>query len=101
MCGIAGIAGNVTRSQLQALAEAMAHRGPDGEGIFIDPGAGIGLAHRRLAIIDPTSAASQPMESCDGRYQVVFNGEIYNFHEVAAELRQVDQALKGDRLWML
>ena len=88
MCGIAGVLGLVSRSQLQALAAAMAHRGPDGEGFFIDAVAGVGLVHRKLAIIDPTSAASQPMESCDGRYQVVFNGEIYNFHELAAELKQ-------------
>jgi asparagine synthase (glutamine-hydrolysing) len=78
----------VSQDALSAMAASMAHRGPDGEGFFVDPQARIGLAHRRLAIIDPTSAAAQPMPSCGGRYQVVFNGEIYNFRELARELTE-------------
>ncbi|MGJ0507156.1 MAG: asparagine synthase (glutamine-hydrolyzing) [Methylocystis sp.] len=86
MCGIAGFAGSMSMDALRGMAARISHRGPDGEGYFFDPAAGVGLAHRRLAIIDPTSAAAQPMSSCSGRYQVVFNGEIYNFRELAKEL---------------
>jgi len=86
MCGLAGIFGRVDGAALRDLSRRLAHRGPDGDGIFIDADAGIGLAHRRLAIIDPTASAAQPMASAGGRYQVVFNGEIYNFKELAAEL---------------
>jgi asparagine synthase (glutamine-hydrolysing) len=86
MCGIAGFLGAHSPLLLQELAAALSHRGPDGEGLWHDSQAGIGLAHRRLAIIDPTDAASQPMQSCNGRYRVVFNGEIYNFRLLAAEL---------------
>ncbi|HZV20198.1 MAG TPA: asparagine synthase (glutamine-hydrolyzing), partial [Hyphomicrobiales bacterium] len=86
MCAIAGYLGLGSPGNLEAMAAAMAHRGPDGEGFFSDPSAAIGLAHRRLSIIDPTAAAAQPMVSCGGRYRVVFNGEIYNFREIAREL---------------
>lgn len=86
MCGIAGYYGNQSPLLLREMAALIAHRGPDGEGIWHDGDANIGLAHRRLAIIDPTQAASQPMTSCDGRYRVVFNGEIYNFRALAEEL---------------
>lgn len=96
MCGIAGMLGAPSRRDLEALAAALAHRGPDGEGIFHDPGAGIGLVHRRLAIIDPTAAAAQPMASCGGRYTIVFNGEIYNYRALAAELAGQGYALNKD-----
>jgi asparagine synthase (glutamine-hydrolysing) len=79
MCGIAGYFGCERPDLLGDMARALSHRGPDGEGIWHDSEAGVGLAHRRLAIIDTSSAAAQPMESCNGRYRVVFNGEIYNF----------------------
>lgn len=87
MCGIAGLLGQPSPERLRAMADAIAHRGPDGSGIWCDAEAGIGLAHRRLAIIDLSDAASQPMAAVEGRYQVVFNGEIYNFKELAAGLR--------------
>lgn len=86
MCGIAGYFGMYDRALLSEMAARIAHRGPDGEGLWADEPARVGMAHRRLAIIDPTAAANQPMESCEGRYQVVFNGEIYNFRELAADL---------------
>lgn len=87
MCGIAGFLGRGGDAELSAMASAIAHRGPDGEGYFVDAQSGLGLAHRRLAIIDLSSAAAQPMASCEGRYRVVFNGEIYNFRNLATELR--------------
>ncbi len=86
MCGIAGFLGEHSQSLLQDMADALSHRGPDGGGIWHRPEAGIGLAHRRLAIIDPTDAASQPMQSCGGRYCVIFNGEIYNFRDLAQDV---------------
>jgi asparagine synthase (glutamine-hydrolysing) len=87
MCGIAGLWHAVhgipaDRGSLDALAAGMAdalrHRGPDDGGVWSDAGAGVALAHRRLAVIDVTAAGHQPMHSPAGRYTIVFNGEIYN-----------------------
>jgi asparagine synthase (glutamine-hydrolysing) len=88
MCGIAGFVGPWSESLLGAMNTALRHRGPDGEGIFHDPAAGIGLAHRRLAIIDLSEAAAQPMASADGRYQITYNGEIYNYRALRDELER-------------
>jgi asparagine synthase (glutamine-hydrolysing) len=89
MCGIAGIfhpqvPKPVDPARIEAMTEALAHRGPDGSGLWTAPG--IGLGHRRLAIIDLSDAAAQPMLAEDGRVAVSFNGEIYNFREVRADL---------------
>ncbi|HEX3098260.1 MAG TPA: hypothetical protein VHQ02_11105, partial [Usitatibacter sp.] len=92
MCGIAGIvayresAPRVDRAELLAVRESMAVRGPDGSGLWTSPDERTGLAHRRLAIIDPTEAASQPMANADGRLHITFNGEIYNYRELRAGL---------------
>jgi asparagine synthase (glutamine-hydrolysing) len=69
-----------------ALSAALAHRGPDGEGTLTDRG--LVLVHRRLAIIDPTPAGRQPMTTPDGRYSIVYNGEIYNYRELRLELER-------------
>jgi asparagine synthase (glutamine-hydrolysing) len=88
MCGIAGLIGKVDsnsrRLAVQAMTNAMAQRGPDGEGIHAWSDATLG--HRRLAIIDLSEAGHQPMLTEDGKIGVVFNGEIYNFHELRREL---------------
>ncbi|MDQ4087394.1 MAG: amidotransferase 1, exosortase A system-associated [Pseudomonadota bacterium] len=89
MCGIAGIFHSdvpkpVDPARVEAMTEALAHRGPDGSGIWTAPG--IGLGHRRLSIIDLSDAAAQPMLTPDRRVALSFNGEIYNFREVRAEL---------------
>ena len=88
MCGIAGIFNTtgepVSPVILRKMTDAIAHRGPDGEGFYID--SFIGLGHRRLAIIDLSPAGHQPMVSKDGQYILSYNGEIYNFQELRVEL---------------
>ncbi len=90
MCGIAGFTrffdptGDV--SSLLRMGERIAHRGPDAHGEYLDDG--IGLCHRRLSIIDLSTAGNQPMFSEDGNLVIVFNGEIYNFQELRKELEQ-------------
>ena len=90
MCGIAGFLGPWPVSLAEAMIGAERHRGPDGEGCWSDDaandGAAIALGHVRLSIIDLTDAAAQPMMSADGRYVIVFNGEIYNYRSLRAEL---------------
>ena len=90
MCGIAGIINvapeQIDSSHLAGLATALAHRGPDGEGIWISNDGAAGLAHRRLAILDTSEGGHQPMHSADANFTIVFNGEIYNFLELRAEL---------------
>lgn len=91
MCGIAGILNfdnkPVAQSQLQAMTDVLSHRGPDGEGHFVD--GALGLGHRRLAIIDLTPAGHQPMQTSDGRYVLTYNGELYNFKELRVELESL------------
>jgi len=89
MCGIAGIyhlatAKPVDPARVERMCDALAHRGPDGSGVWTAPG--VGLGHRRLSIID-LAGSPQPMASSDGRAMLVFNGEIYNYRELRAELR--------------
>ena len=102
MCGMTGfwdLKGCSEESQLRGLAEHMAtfleSRGPDGEGVWIDPTHGIALAHRRLAIIDLTPTGHQPMKSPSGRYVMTYVGEVYNFPELRADLIQKGAAFKG------
>ena len=92
MCGIAGMicTGHETEEQLTAtgerMAETLAHRGPDSQGIWCDAASGMVLAHRRLAILDISPAGNQPMVSEHGTYVVSFNGEIFNARELQQEL---------------
>lgn len=92
MCGFAGIlsASNApTESMLRCMSSAIRHRGPDGEGVWLDQDAGIGLSHARLAIVDLSPAGHQPMTSHSGRYVIAFNGEIYNHLEIRSELETI------------
>jgi asparagine synthase (glutamine-hydrolysing) len=86
MCGISGVLSlsgrPVERSDVAIMNQNLSHRGPDGEGIWISQDRDCVLGHRRLAIIDTDSRSNQPMPSPDGRYIIVFNGEIYNFVEI-------------------
>lgn len=87
MCGIAGIVGRgagLRQGLAAAMCERIAHRGPDGEGLWAEGDAA--LAHRRLAILDLSPAGAQPMASACGRFVIVFNGEIYNYLELRHEL---------------
>ena len=70
------------------MAHTLHHRGPDDSGVWIDENSGLTLAHRRLAVIDRSSAGHQPMESTCGRYAITYNGEIYNHTEIRAQLDQ-------------
>ena len=88
MCGIAGLyypglPKPIEPARLAAMTNALAHRGPDGSGIWTAPG--VGLGHRRLSIID-VAGSSQPMATPGETHVVVFNGEIYNYQEIRAEL---------------
>ena len=86
MCGIAGfVSKKFTEQQLQQMTRRIGHRGPDAEGFFYDAGCGTGLGHRRLSILDLSEAANQPFFSQDGRYVMIYNGEVYNYKEVAVK----------------
>lgn len=103
MCGISGflyLSGILPNADgagaiLQRMTRVLAHRGPDGEGLWLDAEAGIALGHRRLAIRDCSMAGAQPMRSHDGRYMFAYNGEIYN----AEELRREVEAAAGPIPW--
>jgi asparagine synthase (glutamine-hydrolysing) len=86
MCGIAGLQGKFPVETLQRMAAAMAHRGPDGEGLLYRPDVGLGFAHRRLAIIDLSHDADQPMTDQPSGLTLIFNGEIYNYRDLRDEL---------------
>jgi asparagine synthase (glutamine-hydrolysing) len=83
MCGIAGfISPNLKQEHLHLITRALQHRGPDAEGFYFDAASNIGLGHRRLSIIDLSEAANQPFYSQDGRYVMIYNGEVYNYKEL-------------------
>ncbi len=89
MCGIAGFYSSskkISESDLHSMTDVMSHRGPDAAGYFLNEEQTVGLGHRRLSIIDLSEAANQPMFSHSERYVTVFNGEVYNFKEIAKQL---------------
>lgn len=95
MCGITGVWSfadfALSREALPRMTAAIAHRGPDDSGHWFDEAAGIALGHRRLSIVDLSPAGHQPMASASGRYQLVFNGEVYNHVALRRELEQGGQ----------
>jgi len=93
MCGINGIVGlkakNIAEEKISAMNSALRHRGPNDEGTYFEDK--IALGHRRLSIIDLSSDGHQPMKSHDGRYIIVYNGELYNYKDLKFELQRVVQ----------
>src|SRR5688500_18394733 len=94
MCGFAGLltSTEMTRDELMAHAARMtapiAHRGPDDDGLWVDPDAGVAFGFRRLAILDLSPQGHQPMHSPSGRFVTLFDGEVYNFKELRHRLEQ-------------
>jgi len=98
MCGIYGLIdfrNPVEHAELQQRSMLLAHRGPDDSGTWVSAEKTVGLAHRRLSIIDLSPAGHQPMASDDGRYRIVYNGEIYNFCDLRYELEKVGCRFRG------
>lgn len=101
MCGLTGFVSLAPRDrsaaleELQSSAAAIAYRGPDAAGAWLDPTHRVGFGHRRLSIIDLSEAGAQPMTSDCGRYTVAYNGEIYNFRELRAELTSAGVRFRG------
>ncbi|MBL9114526.1 MAG: asparagine synthase (glutamine-hydrolyzing) [Verrucomicrobiaceae bacterium] len=102
MCGIAGFftiprsrSDDEMRQITTRMTDAMVHRGPDDAGVWTDADTGIALGHRRLSILDLSPLGHQPMQSADGRFMIVFNGEIYNFQDLRAELEPHGHTWRG------
>src|SRR5438105_9521851 len=102
MCGVTGFitsSQNASGERLHAIvlgmADALQHRGPDDSGTWVDAAAGVALGHRRLAVVDLSPLGHQPMRSASGRYVIVFNGEIYNFRALRAELEKQGHSFRG------
>jgi asparagine synthase (glutamine-hydrolysing) len=100
MCGFAGAFDPGCEAgqwplRLAGMADALRHRGPDDEGLWHDPEAGVGLAFRRLSVLDLTAEGHQPMLSASGRYVIAYNGEVYNFQALAAELASSGTRFRG------
>ena len=102
MCGLAGFVearpGTVAAEladSARRMADTLIHRGPDSAGVWVDAEAGIALGHRRLAIIDRSDEGAQPMTSADGRYVIAYNGEVYNFPDLRAELEAKGHRFRG------
>ncbi len=97
MCGIAGyisLNNSIKPAELVKATSIIQHRGPDAEGFYFSDDEKVGLGHRRLSIIDLSSSANQPMFSSDGRYVIIFNGEIYNFKDIQQKLKDKGASLK-------
>jgi asparagine synthase (glutamine-hydrolysing) len=104
MCGIAGVVALAATSKMpsqelerlvERMTQRMVHRGPDGAGLWSASSGAVALAHRRLAIIDLTEGGRQPMSYAGGRYWITFNGEIYNFRELSAELQKLGHQFRS------
>jgi asparagine synthase (glutamine-hydrolysing) len=101
MCGIAGLISQHTERRIGAMLKSIEHRGRDDEGVWTSAsvdgeGRQACLGHRRLSIIDTSEAGHQPMQYADGRYSVTFNGEIYNYRELRAQLEKLNHRFRTD-----
>lgn len=98
MCGIAGIVGlgPASGAAIRRMTKVQRHRGPDGEGVWFSPDGRVALGHRRLAIIDLSERAAQPMVDPTGRYVITYNGEIYNYIEIRGELKRLGVSFRSD-----
>jgi asparagine synthase (glutamine-hydrolysing) len=97
MCGISGIAGpGLEQGRIDAMVAALAHRGPDDTGAYVDPAGSVGFGHNRLSIIDLSPAGHGPMPSADRSVWINFNGEVYNYVELRAELSDYPYASHTD-----
>lgn len=101
MCGITGILYSVVKKDLEQavrnMTETIHHRGPDDVGVWVDYSVGVALGHRRLSILDLSPTGHQPMESPDGRYVLIFNGEIYNHKDLRNQLEEESWQLAVER----
>jgi len=99
MCGITGLLvppqAQPFRPLLRAMTDTLHHRGPDDSDLWLDEAAGVGLGHRRLSILDLSPLGRQPMHSASGRYVICFNGEVFNFARLRAELEPLGHAFRG------
>src|SRR5207249_7949490 len=95
MCGIAGIVGHGDRRMVREMTAALAHRGPDGEGVVAPGDEPFAFGHRRLSIIDLSPAGAQPMADPTGRYWITYNGEVYNFPELRRELESKGRVFRS------
>ena len=99
MCGIVGFCNcnnKIDKDVLISMREALTHRGPDDKGEYIDVENNVGLAHRRLSILDTSSLGRQPMSNDKGSIWVTYNGELYNFKEIRQELIQKGYSFKSN-----
>ncbi|MBS1634826.1 MAG: asparagine synthase (glutamine-hydrolyzing) [Bacteroidetes bacterium] len=99
MCGIAGLFSfqkPLDQRIIKDMTDALIHRGPDGEGQWVNPEGTVGLGHRRLSILDLSEAGAQPMHYADGRYTITFNGEIYNYLELKSFLQQKGYSFRSE-----
>ena len=106
MCGLTGFInlkndGSKCEDYLRAMNTALTHRGPDDEGYWIDPQRTLGMAHRRLSILDLSRQGHQPMFSAGNRYVIAFNGEVYNFSELRKQLNSTQWRGHSDTEVML
>src|ERR1700688_4747980 len=103
MCGISGfldrradLGQDELRRRIGAMSERLAHRGPDGHGVWLDHEAGLAFGHRRLAIIDLSPNGSQPMVSAEGQIVLTYNGELYNYRELREQLAAKGRRFRGE-----
>lgn len=109
MCGIVGMVGHVDEVSIRRMTQSLFHRGPDDGGFWISEDLGVGLGHRRLSILDLSIEGRQPMFSDDGRYIITYNGEVFNYALLRAELQKIgfsfhsrtdtEVVLKGFQAW--